>query len=495
MRKILLNSIIGLSLVASMASCGDKFLETDYTQGEDVDTFLGDVDHISYALNGTYYQLCTYYFAGNYATTLGDIASDIVYWTGNNNHQNDLYEFTYTDSSTTLYYVWDYGYKVVDNAARVIEACKNLLPDSEGYDTMYLMLYEAEARCLRAYANLAMVNIFAHQVMVDGTSYANMPGLVISETPIKPYQEVSRSTIGQTYDFIVNDLLQAIDTFEYIGDQGDLYYFGEASAKGLLARTYMYLEDWQNAADYAEAALDVAGISTLTYSVEDYYRLYENDASDVESMFALAIDDLTNWSANSCGTLFSTYGYSISPYLLSLYDPEDCRLPLLDEWEIDNYYYYDPFDDNYYGGKFYFNFGNNAYATNYLINAPEMFLIEAEAYANMNQISAAQDALLVVAKRNNAITSVSDLPSTQEGILEFLYDERARELFQEGFRFFDLRRWNIECNLYAVDAPDIDWMYTDQKIGDVVLPIPVDEILAGYGVEQNQGWSSTKPQR
>ena len=492
MRNKFINSIVGLALVSSMASCGDKFLETDYNAGEDVDTFLNSVEHVSYALNGTYYQLCTYYFAGNYATLTGDLASDIVYWTGENNHQNDLYQFTYTENSNTLYYIWDYGYKIVDNAARVIEACENLIPDAEPMDAAYLMVYEAEARCLRAYANLAMVNIFAHQVMVDGTSFGNMPGLVISETPIKPYQEVKRSTISQTYDFIVNDLLQAIETFDTVGDLGDLYEFGAASAFGLLARTYMYLEDWDNAAAAAEAALDIAGITTLTYTVEDYYALYENDSSNYESLLALALDDLTNWSANSSGTLFTSYGYSISPYLISLFSPDDCRLPLLSEFDgtpwgsINSYNFY-------CGGKFYFNFGNAAYATNYLINAPEMFLIEAEAYANLNQVSDAADALLVVAKRDNAITSTSDLPSTKADLLSFIQDERARELFQEGLRFFDLRRWNIECGVYSVNAPAVAFQIDNVKLGNVVLPIPADEILAGYGVEQNEGWESTLP--
>ncbi len=53
----------------------------------------------------------------------------------------------------------------------------------------------------------------------------------------------------------------------------------------------------------------------------------------------------------------------------------------------------------------------------------------------------AQNALLEVARRNPEIQSTADLPATKEGLMEFIKAERVRELWMEGHRFTDLRRW------------------------------------------------------
>ena len=126
-----------------------------------------------------------------------------------------------------------------------------------------------------------------------------------------------------------------------------------------------------------------------------------------------------------------------------------------------------------------------------------MFLIMAEANLQSpnGTISNAQNALLTVAKRNSDITSVGDLPSTKEELMSFIKNERARELFQEGLRLYDLRRWDEMAEVDATQAPNISFVYTNYKISNLVFPIPSAEINAGYGVTQNENWTSTLPQR
>ena len=76
--------------------------------------------------------------------------------------------------------------------------------------------------------------------------------------------------------------------------------------------------------------------------------------------------------------------------------------------------------------------------------------------------------------------------------MSFIKDERARELFQEGMRLYDLRRWNERGSVYANSAPAIKFTYTNYEISNLVFPIPSAEINAGFGVTQNN-WTNTLP--
>lgn len=207
-------------------------------------------------------------------------------------------------------------------------------------------------------------------------------------------------------------------------------------------------------------------------------------------MFALAINSSQNWQAQSCGTIWSTYDYSPSPWLQSIYKDTDCRTSV---WVISGAADSPEFN----GGKFgHFSSGNNTYGTCYIVNAPEMFLL------SPRPMRRARPDRFPMRERpadrgeaNSAIASTSDLPSTKADLLSFIKEERARELFQEGLRLYDLRRWDVQAQVYATGAPNISFTYTNYKISDLVYPIPNDEITSGFGVAQNEGWSSTLPSR
>ncbi|MBD5330676.1 MAG: RagB/SusD family nutrient uptake outer membrane protein [Bacteroides sp.] len=487
MKNIFIKALAGVMLTVGATSCGDKFLETNIYNGIDLDTGLNSVNNIGSALNGCYDRLYRYYFAGNYATNIGDIASDLAYWNGDKGHFNTINQFTYQPTDTYISYIWNYGYKVVDNSSRVIKACDALYADASASDKEELTLYKAEAKALRAYATLTMTNVYGHQIKVNGQDFSSSLGVVVVDEPVQAYEEVKRNTVGECYTAVVNDLKDAIAGFEAVGDREDLFVFGEAAAYGLLARTYLYMENYSEAITAAQKAISLSGITTLTYDAKAYKALYNGGASNTESIFALAITTTNNWSANSCGTLWSTYGITPTPYCLALYGEDDIRKSIMTFAEEGSVPYYD-------GGKFgAYGTGNPANATNYLINAPEMFLIQAEAYLKNNDEASAKNALLVVAKRNTAITSVSDLPSGS-ALMTFIQDERGRELFQEGHRLWDLRRWNKPAGLAAYDFPNIKFKFNNCQLADFLFPIPEGEINTGFGVEQNSNWQSVKPQ-
>ncbi len=499
MKNIFIKALMGASLLMGTASCGDSFLETDYYQGIDLDTGLNSVANIGNALNGTYYTFIYYGFAGNYATIIGDVASDLTYHNGQTGHMTSLYRFSYIDTDSYLQSIWVYGYKVADNSARVIKAANTLLPEASEAEKAELLVYKAEAEALRAYSTFVMTNVFGHQIKVNGQDFSSALGAVVIDEPVQAYANVERSTVGESYSAILADLNAAIADFQAAGgDRGDINYFSEAAVYGLRARVNLYMENYTAAREDAAKAIQISGKNTIAYDAKSYKALYNGGSSNTESLFTLAIDSKTNWSANSCGSLFTTYGLSPNSYLLSLYGEDDCRRAIIN-WTNQAGTQQVQFGETsqpwYGGGKFScFSSGNTAEATNYIINIPEMFLIQAEAYINEGNITEAKNALFVVAHRNPAIDSTDDLPATKDALFAFLKDERARELYQEGHRLWDLRRWNQTTNLEAYGYPELKYSYTNVTVGNLLFPVPSAEINTGFGVVQNPDWGSTRPQ-
>ena len=490
MKNYILKGVLAAMLCLGMTGCGDSFLDTDYYRGIDVDGGLTSAQNVSIALTGTYNALFDRYFSGNYATMIGDIPTDLSYWNGLTGHWDGLYRYSVVTTDLYLEYIWEYGYKVADYSSRIIKAGNEIYADQTPSDQELLDLCMAEAYALRGYAYLTLTNVFGHQVKVNGKDFSSQVGVVISEEPIPALTQVTRSNVGECYNQILNDLKRSLEHFNKAGgDRGDKCYMNVAAVEGLLARVNLYLENWQDAKNYAQKAIADGGVSTLTYDAAKYHDLYNGGGSNTESYFYLDINSSQNWSANSCGTLWSTYNFSPSPKLQAMYGDQDVRLSIMTMDAGST-----PSVPKYAGGKFsHYSSGNAAYGTNYLVNAPEMFLILAEANLKLNDLNGAKDALLVVAKRNLAITSVADLPADAAGLYAFLKDERARELFQEGLRLWDLRRWGDPAQVEAIKAPEILYTYNNYDISNLVYPIPEDEINANWGVTQTEGWSSTLP--
>jgi hypothetical protein len=70
-----------------------------------------------------------------------------------------------------------------------------------------------------------------------------------------------------------------------------------------------------------------------------------------------------------------------------------------------------------------------------------MDLLEAEAYANMNNVVAAKQALDALAKKRNTAYTFSG--NTREQLLVEIKFQRRIELWGEGFRFYDLKRLDL----------------------------------------------------
>ena len=108
----------------------------------------------------------------------------------------------------------------------------------------------------------------------------------------------------------------------------------------------------------------------------------------------------------------------------------------------------------------------------------------------------ARDVIAAIRKRAGITQPDAYLASvdSKEKMRELIRNERRLELCFEGFRFWDMRRWNLKLNEPAKGAVLTDGVYSSVDVEERAYadymqygPIPYTEVLK-FGFVQNQGW-------
>lgn len=123
-----------------------------------------------------------------------------------------------------------------------------------------------------------------------------------------------------------------------------------------------------------------------------------------------------------------------------------------------------------------------------MIRTSELLLSRAEAYAELNQLTPANNDL--AALRTNRIPGYVHTDITDKAtLIAAILDERYKELCYEGQRYFDLRRRSLPI---ARDLSDVANSTAIQSLAPsnpkYLLPVPQQEILANPNCQQNPGY-------
>lgn len=96
---------------------------------------------------------------------------------------------------------------------------------------------------------------------------------------------------------------------------------------------------------------------------------------------------------------------------------------------------------------------------------------------------------------NNGDAYLESIKNNKDLMRELIRNERRLELCFEGFRFWDLRRWNNNLNETATGIRIDNNMYTENNVENRVYesfmnygPIPHSELLKYTNLTQNTGW-------
>ncbi|MGY0035354.1 RagB/SusD family nutrient uptake outer membrane protein [Pedobacter sp. NJ-S-72] len=236
---------------------------------------------------------------------------------------------------------------------------------------------------------------------------------------------VKRSTLVQTYDQVLADLVQAEQLLPE-DDSNTRNRAQKSTAKALRARLNLYRENWADAVTYAS---QVIGNPKFTL-VNNFKSFFTAPFLSTESVFELtfsANDQNNYWSLWYPSALGGSYQLKPSASLISkINDPAigGSRISLIGGTGNSIY------------GALYNTAGANI-DPSYLIRISELYLIRAEAKAHLNDLDGALADLNIIRKR----AGVSPVTSgTQTDILQAIADENSVEFAFEAHRWFDLVR-------------------------------------------------------
>ncbi len=173
--------------------------------------------------------------------------ADDITWNGTSTGATfKLYDYSRNIASSTTEYTWELGYRVIGNTNKIIEMVKGIGSESTREETILM----GENYYLRALSYFLLVNEFAQPYSNNPTQNPGLP-LKISSDPNDLPQ--SRSTVAETYAQIVSDLKDAITylTLQQGESPKTNIYATKEAAEALLARVYLYMENWDGAWEMA----------------------------------------------------------------------------------------------------------------------------------------------------------------------------------------------------------------------------------------------------
>ena len=173
--------------------------------------------------------------------------ADDVTWNGTSTGATfKLYDYSRNIASSTTEYTWELGYRVIGNCNKIIEIVQGLGNESTREQTIMM----GENYYLRALSYFLLVNEFAQPYSNNPTQNPGLPLKLTSDPNDLPQ---SRSPVAEVYDQVVLDLKDPITYLTL--QQGETpksnIYATKEAAEALLARVYLYMENWDGAWEMA----------------------------------------------------------------------------------------------------------------------------------------------------------------------------------------------------------------------------------------------------
>ncbi|OQP59542.1 hypothetical protein A3860_37130 [Niastella vici] len=519
-------------IIASLAvtSCKKSFLDQAPYNANIVESqFYTTLDqcNTSTKVSYRYVDWDSWWQTQNWRFLSGEAASDNA-WIGN------TYQNTHASWDAVAHYTIDAGndrveghwimlYKSIGIWNSTIQGIQRSTIDASSKQQ-----FIAELKFLRAWNYFDLVR--------------NWGGVSIVTTILPPQTHVARSSVKEVYDLIINDLKECAAVLPRKSQYpaADKFRATKGAALTLLAKTYLYAEDWANAEATAKQVIDLGDYNLESSFGNLWSYTYKNGT---ESIFEIQNGSSQQPPLPANGYVIPMnsvadggWGYiSVTSDLQNAFMAEGDSVRL--QWTINRHglpVIGDP-NNPKFDGKPYTGSGsgssksgrfsrkryvpksqrpaNGLYALNDIIlRFADVLLIHAEAAAMQNHTAEALSSLKRIRDRVGLTT---DITLTGWNLTNAVRKERRLELALEGDRLYDLRRWKDQSGtpvINSVFGPNGSFVkYNTQVSTDYwevnnkaepqnkgynfnpavhgLWPIPNSEVVSSEGVvEQNPGY-------
>jgi hypothetical protein len=260
---------------------------------------------------------------------------------------------------------------------------------------------------------------------------------------------------------VYTQVLEDLGLAESLMGERNGFFANSFVASATLSRVYLQQENYSEALAAADRVIEQGGYAL----VQDYAGVFNNSANTPEDIFAIQQDATFNAGTSNSGlpTFYANLpgvgrdgDIDILPKHLGLYEAEDTRLAL----------FYEGIDGQPKTGKWAVDGANIP-----VLRLAEMYLTRAECNFRLGSS--------VGATPNEDITAIRARAGVgAPGVLtlEFILDERRRELAFEGHRLHDLKRNKLDVDGFPYNADEM------------VFPIPRRETDINENLDQNPGY-------
>ncbi|MGM8361959.1 RagB/SusD family nutrient uptake outer membrane protein [Flavobacterium sp. ARAG 55.4] len=470
-------------LLLGMTSCSKDYLEIDSFGSPVVDNFYKTPADMEQALTAAYNPMLEQYtsFGQVWSSDLfmGDIGTDDIEKGGLSLADIPLLlqkqEYTLTTNNSYLNFRWDIQFRGVLYANLVLDNIDQV----DFTDANRKKEIAAEAHFLRAYYYFNLVTFFGGVPLYDKAL---------------PYgkADIPRASKAQTYDFIEQDLIKAIQDLpsRFTKPSSFQGHADKGAALGYMMRVSLYQNKMDQVKLYGEE------LFKLPYELVELNTIFQPLGEwSKESVFEI------NYSSNNSrlGTSVpkqmmprtpSGQGFGFAQIKQNLVDEYEANDPRLDAFIFNESSVYGTghYNKKYswkpYSGYAIPTIGGqlNSDQNVRLIRLADAYLMYAESIYNTDAPTAIQYVNKVRTRaRGTALpTVVPDLPPTLNGqaLLDAIYHERRVELAGEGLRFQDLIRTGRAKTILAPLG------FVENK--NEVMPIPQTQIdLSNKILSQN----------
>lgn len=411
-----------------LGACNKDFLNTKPTNAVPDDQVFNTADNVETVLNGTWSYMFEEFFT--YAVpgyksihlTSDAMGSDVAVTPAYGLRDSYAYTEMTDNTKNRVTAFWTILYKVIDNCNNVIAKVDNATGDETKKQWLKGQAYTLRANCYLTLASFYQFNRTGAEKAVPIYTEPSGPA-----TAGKP-----KSTISEVYKQVIDDLQKALPLLkDYQRNPTQKWKIDLNVANGLLARAYLYNHQWKEAITSAVAARN--GYPLM--SGDDYNKGF-SDINNGEWIWGHAqTPNQSNASYNfhflDVSTPASYYqSFMADPYFKNFFDSADVRFRLFD-WDTlpdqEGYLRYK---------KFRFRDAGALVGDLVLMRAAEMYLIEAEAYAQSGDAGKGAAALNELRAARNATLYNGD----GRHLVDTILVERRKELWGEGFSLSDIIR-------------------------------------------------------